>query len=116
MLILFGAYKGTVREGGFHWGNPFYSNGRCRARIAAQMAMVEMAGEYPTAKGAARAAAARGSAYKQPGRHKISLRARTLNGERLKVNDKRGNPVEIAAIVIWRVQDTAQAAIDVDDY
>ena len=49
-------------------------------------------------------------------RHKMSLRARTLNGERLKVNDKRGNPVEIAAIVIWRVQDTAQAAFDVDDY
>jgi regulator of protease activity HflC (stomatin/prohibitin superfamily) len=46
----------------------------------------------------------------------MSLRARTLNGERLKVNDKRGNPIEIAAIVIWRVQDTAQAAFDVDDY
>ena len=43
-------------------------------------------------------------------RHKISLRARTLNGEKLKVNDKRGNPVEIAAIVIWRVEDTAQAS------
>jgi regulator of protease activity HflC (stomatin/prohibitin superfamily) len=46
----------------------------------------------------------------------MSLRARTLNGEKLKVNDKRGNPIEIAAIVIWRVQDTAQAAFDVDDY
>jgi regulator of protease activity HflC (stomatin/prohibitin superfamily) len=49
-------------------------------------------------------------------RHRVSLRARTLNGEKLKVNDKRGNPVEIAAIVIWRVQDTAQATFDVDDY
>lgn len=49
-------------------------------------------------------------------RNKISLRARTLNGERLKVNDKRGNPIEIAAVVVWRVQDTAQALFDVDDY
>ena len=49
-------------------------------------------------------------------RHKVSLRARTLNGEKLKVNDKCGNPIEIAAIVIWRVEDTAQAAFDVDDY
>jgi len=46
----------------------------------------------------------------------FSLRARTLNGERLKVNDKRGNPIEIAAVVVWRVQDTAQALFDVDDY
>jgi len=47
---------------------------------------------------------------------KISLRARNLNGEKLKVNDKRGNPIEIAAVVVWRVQDTAQAMFDVDDY
>jgi len=39
-----------------------------------------------------------------------------LNGEKLKVNDKRGNPIEIAAVVVWRVQDTAQAMFDVDDY
>lgn len=49
-------------------------------------------------------------------RPKISLRARTLNVEKLKVNDKRGNPIEIAAVVVWRVEDTAQAAFDVDDY
>ena len=49
-------------------------------------------------------------------RRKVSLRARTLNVEKLKVNDKRGNPIEIAAVVVWRVQDTAQAAFDVDDY
>ena len=47
---------------------------------------------------------------------KISLRARNLNGEKLKVNDKRGNPIEIAAVVVWRVQDTTQAVFDVDDY
>ncbi len=49
-------------------------------------------------------------------RKKVSLRARNLNGERLKVNDKRGNPVEIAAVVVWHVDDTAKAVFDVDDY
>jgi len=49
-------------------------------------------------------------------RRKLSLRARNLNGDRLKVNDKRGNPIEIAAVVVWHVDDTAKAAFDVDDY
>jgi len=47
---------------------------------------------------------------------RISLRARNLDGEKLKVNDKGGNPIEIAAVVVWRVMDTAQAVFDVDDY
>jgi regulator of protease activity HflC (stomatin/prohibitin superfamily) len=47
---------------------------------------------------------------------KISLRARNFNSEKLKVNDKRGNPVEIAAVVVWGVEDTAKAAFDVDDF
>src|SRR6266478_7581449 len=49
-------------------------------------------------------------------RNKMSLRARTLNGDKLKVNDKRGNPIEIAAVVVWRVEDTAQAAFDVENF
>ena len=49
-------------------------------------------------------------------RYKISLRARTLLGERMKVNDRRGNPIEIAAMVVWHVEDTAQAMFDVDDF
>jgi len=49
-------------------------------------------------------------------KHKISLRARNLNGETIKVNDRRGNPVEIAAVVVWRVTDTAEAVFDVDNY
>ena len=77
VLILFGAYKGTVRTDGFHWANPFYAKG-----------------------------------FKQ----RISMRARTLNMTPLKVNDKRGNPIEIAAVVVWRVQDTGQAAFDVENY
>jgi regulator of protease activity HflC (stomatin/prohibitin superfamily) len=105
VLVLFGAYKGTVRTAGFHWGNPFYSRGpqgssSFQARIAA-------------AKGIATAPA---SEQKTLGSNKISLRARTLNGDKLKVNDKRGNPIEIAAVVVWRVEDTAQAMFDVDNY
>ncbi|MCG8450478.1 MAG: SPFH domain-containing protein [Pirellulales bacterium] len=47
---------------------------------------------------------------------RISLRSRNFNSEKLKVNDKRGNPIEIAAVVVWKVQDTAQACFDVDDF
>jgi len=49
-------------------------------------------------------------------RKKLSLRARNLNGQVIKVNDNHGNPVEIAAVVVWRVRDTAEAVFDVDDY
>lgn len=49
-------------------------------------------------------------------RKMISLRARNLNGQSLKVNDKNGNPVEIAAVIVWQVQDTAKATFEVDDY
>jgi regulator of protease activity HflC (stomatin/prohibitin superfamily) len=94
VLVLFGEYKGTVRESGLHWANPFMSNGggSIAGKTAGQVAVA-------------------GSS-----RNKISLRARTLNGEPLKVNDKRGNPIEIGAVVVWRVQDTAQAKFDVDNY
>ena len=51
--------------------------------------------------------------YKRKG---ISLRARNLNGDSLKVNDKIGNPVEIAAVIVWQVQDTAKAVFEVDNY
>jgi regulator of protease activity HflC (stomatin/prohibitin superfamily) len=50
------------------------------------------------------------------GRKKVSLRANNMISERLKVNDQRGNPIEIAAQVVWRVTDTAQALFDIDDY
>jgi regulator of protease activity HflC (stomatin/prohibitin superfamily) len=99
VLLLFGKYRGTVRTSGLHWGNPFYANGpHQRAEIHGKMA-----GSTELSR-------------RSLGRYKISLRARTLNGGRLKVNDKRGNPIEIAAVVVWRVQDTAQATFDVDDY
>ena len=102
VLVLFGDYKGTVRESGFHWGNPFYSNGQSLAQL------------MQAQKG--NAAKPEDPRRRTLGRNKISLRARTMNGERLKVNDKRGNPIEIAAVVVWRVEDTAQAMFDVDNY
>lgn len=74
VLVLFGVYKGTVKDNGFFWANPFYT------------------------------------------RRKITLRARNLNGERLKVNDKAGNPIEIAAVIVWQVEDTYRAAFEVDYY
>ncbi|WP_237453065.1 SPFH domain-containing protein [Qipengyuania vulgaris] len=50
------------------------------------------------------------------GRNKISARAHNIHSERVKINDLRGNPIEIACNVVWRVADTAQASFDVDDY
>jgi len=47
---------------------------------------------------------------------KVSLRAHNLNGDKIKVNDLRGNPIEIAVVVVWRVTDTAQATFDVEDF
>jgi regulator of protease activity HflC (stomatin/prohibitin superfamily) len=49
-------------------------------------------------------------------RKKISLRSRNLNSDKLKVNDKNGNPIEIGAAIVWRVRDTAQAVFEIDDY
>ena len=74
VMVLFGAYKGTVRDNGFFWANPFYT------------------------------------------RQKISLRARNFDSERVKVNDKIGNPILINVILVWQVSDTYKAAFDVDQY
>jgi hypothetical protein len=49
-------------------------------------------------------------------KEKVSLRLRNLNTEQIKVNDARGNPIEIAAVIVWRVVDTAQAVFDVDEF
>ncbi len=103
VLVLFGGYKGTVRASGFHWGNPFYSNGQSQfGSFQARLAAAKEASAAPGGKAS--------------GRNKISLRARNLNGEKLKVNDKRGNPIEIATVVVWRIADSAQAMFDVDNY
>jgi regulator of protease activity HflC (stomatin/prohibitin superfamily) len=74
VLQLFGSYRGTVRDPGLRYANPFYTKKR------------------------------------------ISLRVRNFESAKLKVNDHVGNPIEIAAIVVWRVVDTAEAIFQVDDY
>jgi regulator of protease activity HflC (stomatin/prohibitin superfamily) len=108
VLILFGAYIGTVRTSGFYWANPFLSNGRQEANRPMQLnGDGRLTRTKPSSVGAV---------GRSLGRNKLSLRARTMNGEKLKVNDKRGNPIEIAAVVVWRIEDTAQALFDVDDY
>ncbi|MCL2647182.1 MAG: SPFH domain-containing protein [Phycisphaerales bacterium] len=99
VLVLFGRYIGTVRQSGFHWGNPFYARG------------ITMNIQVGQAQSQATAGLRRAT-----NRYRISLRARNFTSDRLKVNDNRGNPIEIAAVIVWRVQDTAHAVFDVDDY
>ena len=106
VLVLFGSYKGSCKQGGFCWGNPFYANGPTGQTGQSIWTQGKNKGDGDAAQ----------SGPRKLKRYKISLRARTLNGERLKVNDKRGNPVDIAAVVVWRVEDTAKAVFDVDDY
>jgi len=109
VLVLFGNYQGTVRTSGFHWGNPFYTNGS--QQVGGLSVGAEMHSKLASLHEGTRA-----TSRQTLGRNKMSLRARTLNGDKLKVNDKRGNPIEIAAVVVWRVEDTAQAMFDVDNY
>lgn len=109
VMILFGAYHGTIRSSGFWWANPFYSRSRGKVPISSGSVSSE------------KLKAAGTHAHLENLLHrslpaKISLRTRNFNSEKLKVNDKRGNPVEIAAVVVWRVEDTAKAAFDVDDF
>jgi regulator of protease activity HflC (stomatin/prohibitin superfamily) len=106
--ILFGSYKGTVRRSGFHWANPFYSRSRGGGNPAPESKTVPLS--QRDVLRSLRGGANRGNSTK------VSLRVHNFNSDTLKVNDKRGNPVEIAAVVVWRVRDTAQAVFDVEDY
>ena len=108
VCILFGKYVGTVRDEGFFWANPFFSKSMGGSAGIGEMIELEMS-DSKAAKAAAQKAA-KGNPTT------ISTRVRTLNGERLKVNDKMGNPIEIATVVVWHVADTAKALFDVDDY
>jgi regulator of protease activity HflC (stomatin/prohibitin superfamily) len=99
VLVLFGDYQGTVRKDGFHWANPF----------SVHRSSITVVTTDPSKP-------ANQTLAKQPNRYLISLRSRNFETQTLKVNDQRGNPIEIGAVVVWRVQDTAQASFDVDDY
>lgn len=110
VLILFGAYKGTVRSSGFHWANPFYS--RSRGINLQKDGGSSEGGDQRNRPGRRRA----GGLGLQWLSTKLSLRAHNFSSDAIKVNDKRGNPVEIAAVIVWRVENTAQAVFDVEDY
>ncbi len=73
VMLFFGEYKGTVKDNGFFWVNPFYT------------------------------------------KKKLTLRARNLDAEPIKVNDKTGNPVMIGVVVVWRLADTYKASFNVDN-
>jgi regulator of protease activity HflC (stomatin/prohibitin superfamily) len=105
VLILFGAYKGTARKSGFHWANPLYARSRGAAPGAQPVGQKVKLGPLSVS-----------DMSHAKLKTKLSLRAHNFNSQTLKVNDKRGNPVEIAAVVVWRVDDTAQAVFDVEDY
>lgn len=98
VCVLFGKYVGTVRDDGLKWANPFYAKSLGRSSAA----------------GATTTEAAGAAVHRHDS--KISVRARTYTGERIKVNDKMGNPIEIATVIVWHVADTAKALFDVDDY
>jgi regulator of protease activity HflC (stomatin/prohibitin superfamily) len=102
VMLLFGEYHGSIRTSGFFWANPFYTRRRGRIDLAGSAQKNVRTGqmEFPHRDLSS----------------KISLRTRNFNSERIKVNDRRGNPVELAAVVVWRVADTARAAFDVDDF
>jgi regulator of protease activity HflC (stomatin/prohibitin superfamily) len=108
VLILFGAYKGTVSKPGFHWANPFYSWSRGTSKKDSTP------GEG-SKRGGPGGRPNQGAGFQWIST-KLSLRAHNFSSDALKVNDKRGNPVEIAAVVVWRIANTAQAAFDVEDY
>src|SRR5512143_645403 len=74
VVLLFGDYRGTLREPGFWWVNPLTN------------------------------------------RRRVSMRVRNFESSKLKVNDREGNPIEIAAVVVWKVVDTAEAVFEVDNY
>lgn len=98
VLLLFGEYKGSVTESGFYWVNPFYS----KKRISLRVRNFETGStNTPETKDAA---------------GKILTHKTRSVGRPSKVNDRDGNPIDISAIVVWKVVNTAEALFEVDDY
>jgi regulator of protease activity HflC (stomatin/prohibitin superfamily) len=96
-LLLFGKYVGTIRKSGFYWVNPFYTKTKVSLRVR----------NFET--GSSSIAEVR----KPDGT--VTPKSRTTMRPS-KVNDRDGNPIEISAVVVWKVVDTAEALFEVDDY
>ena len=97
VVQLFGQYVGTLRQTGFFYGNPLYWRTRVSLRVRTFETGVDKTEERKDATGHVTAAA---TTHRRP----------------LKVNDKDGTPIEIAAVVLWRVVNAAGAVFTVDDY
>jgi regulator of protease activity HflC (stomatin/prohibitin superfamily) len=101
VLTLFGNYKGSIREPGFYFVNPY-----CTAINPAASTKLAQSGDTTNGTTISSTSVSK----------KISLKSMTLNNGRQKINDCLGNPVEIGIAVIWRVTDTAKAVFNVDNY
>ena len=106
VLTLFGNYYGTLKGEGFYFVNPF-----CTAINPAAKTRLRQSGDVDGAE----STPAAGQADTESGK-KISLKVMTLNNARQKINDVLGNPIEIGIAVMWRVNDTAKAVFNVDNY
>ncbi len=111
VFTLFGNYRGTIREPGFYFVNPF-----CSAVNPAAQTKLAQSGDATPAQPALKILTGTNQAQPEAFSKKISLKAMTLNNGRQKINDCLGNPVEIGIAVIWRVTDTAKAVFNVDNY
>ena len=98
VLLLFGDYRGSVKDSGFFWVNPFFSKKKISLRVRNFETGSTFTPEQKSAEGK----------IVQPKAH--------TSGRPSKVNDKDGNPIEISAVVVWKVVDTAEAMFEVDDY
>ncbi len=98
VLLLFGDYKGSVVESGFYWVNPFYS----KKKLSRRVRNFETGSTTTTEK-------------KNEMGQVVQAATRT-NSRPSKVNDRDGNPIDISAVVVWKVVDTAEALFEVDDY
>lgn len=98
VLLLFGEYRGTVKESGFFWVNPFFSKKKVSLRVRNFETGSASRPETKNAQGVV-----------------TQTKSRTPS-KPSKVNDRDGNPIEISAVVVWKVVDTAEAMFEVDEF
>lgn len=109
VLTLFGKYKGTLKEAGFYFVNPF-----CTAFNPAAGTKLRQSDDVSGEKKHPLSAGQQQMEITQ--NKKISLKMMTLSNNRQKINDCLGNPIEISIAVIWKVVDTAKAVFNVDNF
>jgi regulator of protease activity HflC (stomatin/prohibitin superfamily) len=98
VLLLFGDYKGTARVSGFFWVNPFFTKKRVSLRVRNFETGSTTTPEQKDAAG------------------QVTQAKQRTGGKPSKVNDRDGNPIEMSAVVVWKVTNTAEAMFEVDDF